>query len=68
LTSPSTAGTKTRRGRRHPGGYDLPGQPTAERAVISIELLTAPPGNVRRDIHLDQEFVDSPEVALDASH
>ena len=42
-----------------PGGYDLPGQPTVARVMISIELLTAHPGNVRRDIHLDQEFLDS---------
>jgi len=42
-----------------PGGYGLPAQPTAGRAVIAIELLTAHPGNVRRDIHLDQEFLDS---------
>jgi ParB family transcriptional regulator, chromosome partitioning protein len=38
--------------------YDY-GQPTAERAVIAIGLLTAHPGNVRRDIRLDQEFLDS---------
>jgi ParB family chromosome partitioning protein len=34
-------------------------QPAAARAVIAIELLTAHPGNVRRDISLDQEFLDS---------
>jgi ParB family chromosome partitioning protein len=38
--------------------YDY-GQPTAGRAVIAIGLLTAHPGNVRRDIRLDQEFLDS---------
>ena len=27
--------------------------------MIATELLTAHPGNVRRDIHLDQEFLDS---------
>ena len=37
-----------------PSGYGLP-----SRAIIAIELLTAHPGNVRRDIHLDQEFLDS---------
>jgi ParB family chromosome partitioning protein len=41
------------------GGYGMPGQPAAGRAMIAIELLTAHPGNVRRDIHLDQEFLDS---------
>jgi ParB family chromosome partitioning protein len=35
------------------------GTQTAGRSVISIELLTAHPGNVRRDISLDQEFLDS---------
>ena len=39
--------------------YGLPTQPAAGRAVIATELLTAHPGNVRRDIHLDQEFLDS---------
>jgi hypothetical protein len=42
-----------------PGDFRLPAQPAAVRAVIAIELLTAHPGNVRRDIHLDQEFLDS---------
>jgi ParB family chromosome partitioning protein len=41
------------------GGYSLPAQPAGGRPVIAIELLTAHPGNVRRDIHLDQEFLDS---------
>jgi ParB family transcriptional regulator, chromosome partitioning protein len=41
------------------GGYDVPAQSAAGRAMIAIELLTAHPGNVRRDIHLDQEFLDS---------
>ena len=41
-----------------PGGFGAP-QPAAGRAVIAIELLTAHPGNVRRDISLDQEFLDS---------
>jgi ParB family transcriptional regulator, chromosome partitioning protein len=41
------------------GGYDLPAQPAAGRPMIATELLTAHPGNVRRDIHLDQEFLDS---------
>jgi len=40
-------------------GYAMPEQPTVGRAMIAIELLTAHPGNVRRDIHLDQEFLDS---------
>ena len=40
------------------GSYSLPLQP-AGRSVISIELLTAHPGNVRRDVSLDQEFLDS---------
>lgn len=34
-------------------------QQAAARAVIAIELLTTHPGNVRRDISLDQEFLDS---------
>jgi ParB family chromosome partitioning protein len=42
-----------------PGGFGLPAQPAAGRAVIAIELLTAHPGNVRRDVSLDQEFLDS---------
>jgi len=37
----------------------LPAQPAAGRAMIATGLLTAHPGNVRRDIHLDQEFLDS---------
>jgi len=42
------------------GGHDLPAQSAAAgRAMIAIQLLTAHPGNVRRDIHLDQEFLDS---------
>jgi ParB family chromosome partitioning protein len=41
------------------GGYGLPGQPAAGRPMVAIEVLTAHPGNVRRDIHLDQEFLDS---------
>ena len=41
------------------GGYAMPEQPAAGRAMIAIELLTAHPGNVRRDIRLDQEFLDS---------
>ena len=41
------------------GGDVMPAQPAAGRAMIAIELLTAHPGNVRRDIHLDQEFLDS---------
>ena len=41
------------------GGYSLPARPAGGRPVIAIELLTAHPGNVRRDIHLDQEFLDS---------
>ena len=41
------------------GGYGLPGQPAAGRPMIAIEVLTAHPGNVRRDIRLDQEFLDS---------
>ena len=41
------------------GGYDVPAQPAAGRPMIAIELLTAHPGNVRRDIRLDQEFLDS---------
>ena len=40
-------------------GYDVPAQPAAGRAMIAIDLLTAHPGNVRRNIHLDQEFLDS---------
>jgi ParB family transcriptional regulator, chromosome partitioning protein len=40
-------------------GYGLPAQPTAGRTMIAVEMLTAHPGNVRRDIHLDQEFLDS---------
>jgi ParB family transcriptional regulator, chromosome partitioning protein len=40
-------------------GYAMPAQPTAGRPMIAIQLLTAHPGNVRRDIHLDQEFLDS---------
>jgi ParB family chromosome partitioning protein len=39
--------------------YGPPAQPAGRRAMIAIELLTAHPGNVRRDIHLDQEFLDS---------
>jgi ParB family chromosome partitioning protein len=42
-----------------PGGHGLPAQPAASRAMIAIELLTAHPGNVRRDVSLDQEFLDS---------
>jgi ParB family chromosome partitioning protein len=38
---------------------DPSAQPPAGRAMIATELLTAHPGNVRRDIHLDQEFVES---------
>jgi ParB family chromosome partitioning protein len=34
-------------------------QHTAGRAMIAIELLTAHPGNVRRDVSLDQEFLGS---------
>ena len=41
------------------GGYGLPGQPAAGRPMIAIGVLTAHPGNVRRDIHLDPEFLDS---------
>ena len=41
------------------GGNGLPAQPTAGRAMVAIERLTAHPGNVRRDIHLDKEFIDS---------
>ena len=40
-------------------GYDPAAQPAAGRPMIAIELLTAHPGNVRRDIRLDQEFLDS---------
>jgi len=40
------------------GGCGVP-QPTVGRAMIAIELLTAHPGNVRRDVSLDQEFLDS---------
>ena len=40
-------------------GYDPPAQPAAGRPMVAIDLLTAHPGNVRRDIHLDQEFLDS---------
>ena len=40
-------------------GYDPPAQPAAGRPMVAIDLLTAHPGNVRRDIHLDQEFIDS---------
>jgi hypothetical protein len=40
------------------GGHATTAQP-AGRATIATELLTAHPGNVRRDIHLDQEFLDS---------
>jgi ParB family chromosome partitioning protein len=40
-------------------GYGLTDQNVAGRAVIAIELLTAHPGNVRRDVSLDQEFLDS---------
>jgi hypothetical protein len=39
-------------------GVDLGGQPSA-RKVIAVELLTAHPGNVRHDVSLDQEFLDS---------
>jgi ParB family transcriptional regulator, chromosome partitioning protein len=39
--------------------HGLSAQPAAGRAIVAIELLTAHPGNVRRDIHLDQEFLDS---------
>jgi ParB family transcriptional regulator, chromosome partitioning protein len=39
--------------------YGPPAQPASGRAVIATRLLTAHPGNVRRDIHLDQEFLDS---------
>lgn len=39
---------------------DLPGQqPTAGRVMIATGLLTAHPGNVRRDVTPDQEFLDS---------
>jgi ParB family chromosome partitioning protein len=41
------------------GGYGEAVPQVAGRAVIAIELLTAHPGNVRRDISLDQEFLDS---------
>ena len=41
------------------GGFGLPEQPTAERPMIAVELLAAHPGNVRRDIRLDQDFLDS---------
>jgi len=41
------------------GGHRLPAEPAGGRAVIATGLLTAHPGNVRRDIHLDQEFLDS---------
>jgi len=41
------------------GGYGLPAQPPAGRAMIAIELLTAHPGNVRRDVSLDPEFLSS---------
>jgi ParB family chromosome partitioning protein len=41
------------------GGYDMPAQPPAGRAMIAIELLTAHPGNVRRDVSLDPEFLSS---------
>jgi len=41
------------------GRHDLTVQPATGRAMVAIELLTAHPGNVRRDIHLDQEFLDS---------
>jgi ParB family transcriptional regulator, chromosome partitioning protein len=39
--------------------YGQPAQAAAGRPVIATGLLTAHPGNVRRDIHLDQEFLDS---------
>jgi ParB family chromosome partitioning protein len=44
-----------------PGPGDALGVPqqAAGRAVIAIELLTAHPRNVRRDVSLDQEFLDS---------
>jgi ParB family transcriptional regulator, chromosome partitioning protein len=38
---------------------DLGSPQVAARSVMAIELLTAHPGNVRRDISLDQEFLDS---------
>jgi ParB family transcriptional regulator, chromosome partitioning protein len=38
--------------------FGTPGQ-AASRPVIAVELLTAHPGNVRRDISLDQEYLDS---------
>jgi ParB/RepB/Spo0J family partition protein len=43
------------------GSGDMFSEPpqAAIRAVIAIELLTAHPGNVRRDVSLDQEFLDS---------
>jgi ParB family chromosome partitioning protein len=41
------------------GGFGLTVPPAAGRAMIAIELLTAHPGNVRLNIHLDQEFLDS---------
>jgi len=41
------------------GGYDSPPQPPAGRAMIAVKLLTAHPGNVRRDVSLDLEFLAS---------
>jgi hypothetical protein len=41
-----------------PSGFGLPHQ-AGSRAMIAVELLTAHPGNVRRDVSLDQEFLDS---------
>jgi hypothetical protein len=39
-------------------GFDLAGQ-VSGRAIIAVDLLTAHPGNVRRDVGLDKEFLDS---------
>ena len=41
-----------------PSTFEHTGQPM-ERAMIAVALLTAHPDNVRRDISLNQEFLDS---------
>ncbi len=41
------------------GSGDMAAQPAARRAMIATGLLTAHPGNVRRDISLDPEFLSS---------
>jgi hypothetical protein len=40
-------------------GWAMPHLSSDGRPVVGIKRLTAHPGNVRKDIHLDQEFLDS---------